>query len=85
MSWSRLKNAAPQEMFNTVNDHVFPFLRESGRDGSIYSKLMKGARFNIPTPAPLAKVLDLLDQIPMLDRDTKGDLYVENHLKLTNR
>ena len=48
MRWSRLKNAAPQEMFNTVNDHVFPFLREIGGDGSTYSKQMEGARFTIP-------------------------------------
>jgi type I restriction enzyme M protein len=75
MRWSRLKNAAPQEMFNTVNDHVFPFLREIGGDGSTYSKQMEGARFTIPTPTLLAKVVDLLDQIPMQDRDTKGDLY----------
>lgn len=75
MRWSRLKNAAPQDMYNTVNDHVFPFLREIGGDGSTYSKQMEGARFTIPTPALLAKVVDLLDQIPMQDRDTKGDLY----------
>jgi type I restriction enzyme M protein len=36
---------------------------------------MKDARFTIPTPALLAKVVDLLDQVPMDDRDTKGDLY----------
>jgi len=36
---------------------------------------MKDARFTIPTPALLAKVVDLLDARPMEDRDTKGDLY----------
>ena len=36
---------------------------------------MKDARFTIPTPALLAKVVDLLDDVPMEDRDTKGDLY----------
>jgi type I restriction-modification system DNA methylase subunit len=36
---------------------------------------MKDARFTIPTPALLAKVVDLLDAVPMEDRDTKGDLY----------
>ncbi len=30
---------------------------------------MKDARFTIPTPALLAKVVDLLDQVPMEDRD----------------
>jgi type I restriction enzyme M protein len=36
---------------------------------------MKDARFTIPTPALLSKVVDMLDDIPMADRDTNGDLY----------
>ena len=36
---------------------------------------MKDARFTIPTPALLAKVVDLLDKVPMEERDTKGDVY----------
>ncbi|MBT8539446.1 SAM-dependent DNA methyltransferase [Polynucleobacter paneuropaeus] len=75
MRWSRLKNMAPQDMFNVMSDHVFPFLRDVGGDGSTYSKQMQGARFTIPTPMLLSTAIDLLDQIPMDDRDTKGDLY----------
>lgn len=40
-----------------------------------YAHHMRDARFTIPTPALLVKVMDLLDQVPMEDRDTKGDLY----------
>ncbi len=36
---------------------------------------MKDARFTIPTPALLAKVVDMIAEVPMEDRDTKGDLY----------
>ena len=36
---------------------------------------MKDARFTIPTPALLAKVVDLIDHVPMEERDTNGDLY----------
>jgi type I restriction enzyme M protein len=36
---------------------------------------MKEARFTSPTPTLLSKVVDLLDDIPMADRDTNGDLY----------
>ena len=75
MRWSKLKNFAPQDMYTVVDQHVFPFLRELGGDGTTYSKQMQGARFTIPTPALLDKVVTLLDQIPMQDRDTKGDLY----------
>jgi type I restriction enzyme M protein len=48
--------------------------RSQGED-STYAHPMRDARFTIPTPALLAKVVDLLDHVPMDDRDTKGDLY----------
>jgi type I restriction enzyme M protein len=73
--WARFKHFAPAEMFTVVGEHVFPFLRTLGGDGSTYAQHMKDARFTIPTPALLAKVVDLLDAVPMEDRDTKGDLY----------
>jgi len=75
LRWSRLKHFAPAEMFAVVGEHVFPFLRTLGGNGSTYAHHMKDARFTIPTPALLAKVVDLLDVLPMEDRDTKGDLY----------
>jgi type I restriction enzyme M protein len=75
MRWSRFKNLAPSEMYIVVGEHVFPFLRNMGGDGSTYAHHMKDARFTIPTPALLAKVVDMLDHVPMEDRDTKGDLY----------
>jgi type I restriction enzyme M protein len=83
LRWSRFKNEAPAEMFETLGEHVFPMLRTLGvngqnganTDGSTYAQHMKDARFTIPTPALLAKVVDLLDAVPMDNRDTKGDLY----------
>jgi type I restriction enzyme M protein len=62
-------------MFEIVADHVFPFLRNMAEADTAHATHMKGARFTIPTPALLAKVVDLLAEIPMEDRDTKGDLY----------
>jgi hypothetical protein len=75
LRWSRFKNLEPRQMYEVVSEHVFPFLRTLGGDESTYTHHMKDARFTIPTPALLAKVVDLLDQVPMEDRDTKGDLY----------
>src|SRR5437762_9409879 len=73
--WSHFKNFAPAEMFTVVGEHVFPFLRTLGGDKSTYSQHMEGARFTIPTPALLARVVDMIDHVPTEDRDTKGDLY----------
>ncbi|MGW0436705.1 type I restriction-modification system subunit M [Micromonospora sp. NPDC003197] len=75
LRWSRFKNAEPGEMFKIVGEHVFPFLRTLGGDGSTYSTHMKDARFTIPNAALLSRVVDMLDDIPMDERDTKGDLY----------
>lgn len=75
LRWSRLKHFSPAEMYSVVGEHVFPFLRNLGGDDSTYSQHMKGARFTIPTPALLSKVVDMLDQVQMDDRDTKGDVY----------
>lgn len=75
LRWSRFKNIEAREMYTVVSEHVFPFLRTLGGDESTYAHHMKDARFTIPTPALLAKVVDLIDQVPMEDRDTKGDLY----------
>src|SRR5882672_8574247 len=73
--WSKFKNLEAREMYTMVSDHVFPFLRTLGGDDSTYAHHMKDARFTIPTPALLARVVDMIDHVPMEDRDTKGDLY----------
>jgi type I restriction enzyme M protein len=75
LRWSRFKNDEPAVMYKTVADKVFPFLRTLGVDGSTYSHHMEDARFTIPTPQLLSRVVDMLDDIPMADRDTSGDLY----------
>lgn len=75
MRWSRFKNFDPGEMMAVVDEHVFPFLRNLGAEGSSYGKHMKDARLGFSNPALLDKVVQKLDQIPMDDRDTKGDVY----------
>ena len=78
--WSHFKNFTAAEMFTVVGEHVFPYLRSDlaqqlGGADSTYAPHMKDARFTIPTPALLTKVVDLLDKVPMQERDTKGDIY----------
>ncbi len=80
LRWSRFKEAAPDSMFTTVKDEVFPFIKSlggkgDGEEGSTYTHHMKDALFMMPTPRVLANVVDQLDAIDMADRDTKGDLY----------
>lgn len=82
LRWSRFKETAPEQMYNTVKDGVFPFIKSLGSSGengdpedSTYTHHMKDAIFMMPTPRVLANVVDQLDGIDMSDSDTKGDLY----------
>ncbi len=63
--WQNFKNTDAAAIFATVSEEVFPFLRGLGGEQSTYSSHMKDARFTIPTAALLARVVDLLDGIPM--------------------
>jgi type I restriction enzyme M protein len=75
LRWSRFKNMPAAEMFDVVGERAFPFLRSLSADDSTYAKHMEGARFSIPKSSLLEKVVDLISDVPMEDRDTKGDLY----------
>lgn len=75
LRWKNLKNAAAADAHQVMGQEVFPFLHKLGGEGSTYSDHMKDARYTIPTSALLSKVLDLIDDIPMDNRDTNGDLY----------
>ncbi len=74
LRWDRLKNMPANEMYDVVENYVFPFLQERTAT-TTHGKHMRGARFTIPMPGLLQKAVDGLDAIPMEDRDTKGDVY----------
>lgn len=76
LRWSKFKDFDPEKKFHVFKDEVFPFIKNlNGAAGSSYTKFMKDAVFIIPTPGLLDKVVNMIEDIPMQDRDTKGDLY----------
>src|SRR4051812_12737319 len=61
LRWSRFKQTAPETMFTTVQQDVFPFIKTLGVKGdadgegnSTYTHHMKDALFMMPTPRVLA-------------------------------
>jgi type I restriction enzyme M protein len=61
LRWSRFKETAPEQMFETVRDEVFPFMKTLGQNGeadgeggSTYTHHMKDALFMMPTARVLA-------------------------------
>ncbi len=76
LRWNQFKDMDSEEMYRIVSAEVFPFMKDMASDeDSAFSKYMKGATFMIPTPNLLEKVVSMISDIPMQDRDTKGDLY----------
>jgi len=78
MRWSHFKNLGdPEEMLRIVRDEAFPYIKTLGADSNAtsYARHMKDATFLIAQPALLATVVEQIAELPMEDRDTKGDLY----------
>ncbi len=79
--WSVFRDMAPDNMYDIVQNGVFPFIKQihSNRD-SAYSKYMGDAIFKIPTPQKLSQIVDSLDEIydfmgDSNEKDVRGDVY----------
>jgi type I restriction enzyme M protein len=78
LRWSRFKNLEPRRMYDVIANGVFPFIKtQLTAEDTPFTRHMQNARFGLaPEKAGLvAKVVEMIDNIPMEDRDTKGDLY----------
>ncbi|OUC15040.1 MAG: DNA methyltransferase [Alkalinema sp. CACIAM 70d] len=78
LRWSQFKHLnPPEEMLRIVRDEAFPWMKTLGQGASktAYTQHMQDAVFLITSPALLAAVVEQIEQIPLKDRDTKGDLY----------
>ncbi|MBP3341711.1 MAG: SAM-dependent DNA methyltransferase, partial [Peptococcaceae bacterium] len=76
LRWHIFHNFEPKEMLDTVQNYVFPFIKNIG-DGkdTAFSRYMKDTVFLIPTPKVLAKVVDGIDDLDMDNKDIMGDVY----------
>ena len=74
--WSVFKDYEAGKMFKNMQEEVFPFIKSLGKSKeSSYAKYMQDAIFLIPTPLMLQKIVSGIDNLPLKDRDTKGDVY----------
>lgn len=75
LRWSYLRNMASDDAFKIMDNYVFQFLQKMASEGSSHNKHMKDARFGIPTPQLLVKAMEMIDRLPLEERDAKGDIY----------
>ena len=74
--WSQFKNYPAQQMYATVQERVFPFIKGlHGDEESAYSKYMADAIFKIPTAQLLEQIVTAMDEIDWKNSDIRGDLY----------
>ena len=75
LRWSNFKEFEAQEMYDTIVNEVFPFIKNlNENNSSSFSKYMKDAIFQIPTPQMLEKIVTGINNLE-LEGDIKGNLY----------
>ena len=81
LKWSVFHDFPAQKMYSTVQEWVFPFIKDlHGDKESAYAKYMSDAIFKIPTPLMLDKIVTAMDEIyeqmaQLKKADTRGDVY----------
>ena len=81
LKWSVFHDFPAAKMYSTVQEWVFPFIKNlHGDKESAYSKYMGDAIFKVPTPLMLDKIVTAMDTIyeqmaQMKSSDVRGDVY----------
>jgi type I restriction enzyme M protein len=83
LRWSKIINREPQEMLRIVRDGVFPHFKTVAVDGAKFGEYMKDAFLMIQKPSLLVTAANMVDELPLTQGDTKGDLYEYLLSKLT--
>ncbi len=75
LRWSVFRDKDPQTLYVIVRDKAFPFIKTLQGEESRFAKHMADAIFMMPDASLLDRVIQMIDDIDMKDRDTKGDVY----------
>ena len=75
LRWNEFRHLGAEEMLARVRDEVFPHLRKTRTTGSSSAEFMKDAQLMIQKPGLLVKAVSIVNDLPLTEGDTKGDLY----------
>ena len=76
MRWSKFCNLKAEEIFEIIGQKVFPFIQKLKTDEkSAYARYMRDAKFALPNALITEKVVTAINNLPLNDRDLKGDVY----------
>lgn len=83
LRWSQFRHLGADNMLSLVRDQVFPHFRKTSTSSVAFAEFMKDAQLMIQKPSLLVKAVSMIDQLPLTEGDTKGDLYEYLLSKLT--
>ena len=84
LRWQNFRHIeSADELLRVVRDELFPFFKTTSGEGSLFAEFMKDAQLMIQKPALLRKAIDMVNELPLSQGDTKGDLYEYLLSKLT--
>lgn len=84
MRWHIFRDKKAEEIHDILLKKVFPFIKtlkgdpnSKNKDArkSAYARYMQDATFALPNPLITEKVVTAIDDLPLKDKDLKGDLY----------
>lgn len=85
LRWSNFKNLDAESMLKVIRDEVFPFFKTdpATSEVAIFGDFMADAQLMIQKPSLLVSAVNMIDNLPLTEGDTKGDLYEYLLSKLT--
>ncbi|WP_085298905.1 type I restriction-modification system subunit M [Cognaticolwellia mytili] len=86
LRWQNIRHLGAEELYKVVKDELFPFFASSSsadNEGSLFAEFMKDAQLMIQKQSLLVKAVEMVNDLPLDNADTKGDLYEYLLSKLT--
>lgn len=84
LRWSHLIHLGAEEQLDLVQSEMFRFFREDIVKNSTLGKYLQDAQCVIQKASLLKTAINMIDDLPLMQGDTKGDLYEYLLSKLTN-
>ncbi len=81
--WENFRHLGAEQLYPLVKDELFPFFKELTSDDTLFAEFMKDAQLMIQKQSLLVKAVELVSELPLENKDVKGDLYEYLLSKLT--
>ena len=83
LRWSHIRHIPAEKIIPLVRDQVFPHFKTTAASGTAFTEFMKDAQLMIQKAGLLVKAINMINELPLTEGDTKGDLYEYLLSKLT--